>query len=197
MKATVAYLEAQHLDTLVEDIDVDVNFCEEVISSLEKDFCSELRLFITDKEQHAIRYPDTIWRFSGYQFVRPKFWITHNGVERGSFSRQYRELKEIRRAQKLNDVVRELKQVKKALSPNANQKKSLVVTVEQTIVDLAVQSKHGKLEPGLCQPLRRLATCYRQMITIVLQQNTTTCVTLLRMENIKVSKICAGGSALE
>ena len=122
MKAAIAYLEAQYLDTLVEDIDVDVSFCEEVISSLEKDFCSELRLFVTDKEQHAIRYPDTIWRFSGYQFVRPKFWITHNGVERGSFSRQYRELKEIRRAQKLNDVVRELKQVKKALSPNANKK---------------------------------------------------------------------------
>ena len=122
LKAAIAYLEAQYLDTLVEDIDVDVEFCEEVISSLEKDYCSELRLFVTDKEQHAIRYPDTIWRFSGYQFVRPKFWITHNGVERGSFSRQYRELKEIRRAQKLNDVVRELKQVKKALSTNSNNK---------------------------------------------------------------------------
>ena len=123
-KAAIAYLEAQYLDTLVEAIDVNAGFGEEVISSLEKDFCSELRLFVhvTDNEQHAIRYHDTIWCFSGYQFVRPKFWITHNGVERGSFSRQYKELKEIRRAQKLNDVVRDLKQVQKPLSSNSNNK---------------------------------------------------------------------------
>ena len=116
MQAAVAYIKSQYHDTMVENLDINVAFCEEVINALEKYFSAELRLFVTDKEQHLVRYPDTIWVSEGYQFVRPKFWIVQSGVERGSFSRHFREMKELRRAQKFNEMSAELNQVKRTLA---------------------------------------------------------------------------------
>ena len=76
----MVYIKSQYHDTMVENLNNSVAFCEEVINALEKDFSAELRLFVTDKEQHLVRYPDTVWVFEGYQFVRPKFWIVQSGV---------------------------------------------------------------------------------------------------------------------
>ena len=116
MQAAVAYIKSQYHDTPVKHLDINVAFCEEVINALEKDFSAELRLFVTDKQQHLVRYPDTIWVFEGYQFVRPKFWTVQSGVERGSFFRHIRKMKELRRAQKSNEMAAELNQAKRTLA---------------------------------------------------------------------------------
>ena len=123
LQAAVAYIKSQYHDTMVENLDINVAFCEEVINALEKDFSAELRLFVTDKEQHLVRYPDTIWVFEGYQFVRPKFWIVQSGVERGSFSRHFREMKELRRAQKFNEMAAKLSQFERTLASGGKPKK--------------------------------------------------------------------------
>ena len=123
LQAAVSYIKKQYHDTFVENLDIDVNFCEEVINALEKDFGSELRLFVTDKDQHLVRYPDTIWMFEDHQFVRPKFWIVHNGVERTSFCNHFREMKDLRRSQKFNELAHELKQVKRSLASGGQPKK--------------------------------------------------------------------------
>ena len=123
LQASINHIKVQYLDTMVENLDIDVDFCEEVINALEKDFSAELRLFVTDREQHLVRYPDTIWMFEGYQFVRPKFWIEHNGVERTSFSNHFREMKELRRTQKFNEMAGKMKQLERAIASNSEKKK--------------------------------------------------------------------------
>ena len=72
LNACMSYIRKEYLFTLVENLDLDINSCEETICAVEREFCAELRLFVTDKDQHKVLYPDTIWVFPNHQFVRPK-----------------------------------------------------------------------------------------------------------------------------
>ena len=147
--SAAAYTKSQYHDTMVENLDINVAFCEEVINALETDVSAELRLFVTDKEQHLVRYPDmyTIWVFEGYQFVRPKFWIVQSGVERGSFSRHFREMKELRRPQKFNEMSAELNQVKRTMASGGKPKKEN--GGGNKYLSLATTLIHGPILPGL------------------------------------------------
>ena len=132
LEAVITYIKHCYMDSYLLSIYVDVAFCKMVVKAIHQAFSNELRMFVSDREQHAARFPDTLWVFPGHQFTRPKLWIESNGVERSSFVLLFREMRELKEKQQLRTTIVEVANLKKAIASGATPKKKSGGLIEKT-----------------------------------------------------------------